>query len=135
MPHWTYKREQLGRAEIHPDGPFTAGEYASFDLVLHASITTPGGDPQATMGKILPSPAGKATFRTEVLCSAPVERLEIFNGPEKVAAFRPDSSDHGQPDRNTTHPGGSGTREDRTGRTGDGGGGTGQAAQILPAAR
>jgi hypothetical protein len=58
-------------------------------LFLHTSVTTPDGSPQAAMGDVLPSPAGKATFRTEVLCSAPVERLEIFNGPEIVATFRP----------------------------------------------
>jgi hypothetical protein len=32
VPHWTYDQRHLGRAEILPAGPFTAGEYTSFEF-------------------------------------------------------------------------------------------------------
>lgn len=38
MPPWTYKQELLGHAEIRPGGPFTAGEYTSFELCYTAGF-------------------------------------------------------------------------------------------------
>ena len=38
MPLWEYKRDQLGTAEINPSGPFTAGNYTSFEIVYTAGF-------------------------------------------------------------------------------------------------
>jgi hypothetical protein len=58
-------------------------------LFLHTEATLPGEDRSAAMGDVLPSTARTVTFRAEALCSAPVERLELFNGTERVFTFRP----------------------------------------------
>jgi hypothetical protein len=58
-------------------------------LYLHTAATLPGEDRPAAMGDILPTTARTVTFHTEALCSAPVGRLELFNGAERVFTFRP----------------------------------------------
>jgi hypothetical protein len=58
-------------------------------LYLHTSAALPGEDRPAAMGDILPSTARTVTFHAEALCSAPVQRLELFNGTERVFTFRP----------------------------------------------
>ena len=58
-------------------------------LYLQTSAALPGEDRPAAMGDILPTTARTATFQVEALCSAPVERLELFNGAERIFTFRP----------------------------------------------
>ncbi len=43
----------------------------------------------AIMGDIVRLPHGELTLRVEVLASAPIERLEIFNGLERLETIRP----------------------------------------------
>jgi hypothetical protein len=57
-------------------------------LWLHTAATTETGR-VATMGDIVPASEPAVTFRAEALCSAPVERLELYNGSERVYSFRP----------------------------------------------
>lgn len=60
MPQRTYKQEQLGRAEIHPGGPFTAGEYTSFELkvLVDAFATYEYVElPQSPVFRIIAGPA------------------------------------------------------------------------------
>lgn len=58
-------------------------------LYLQTSAALPGEDRPAAMGDILPTTARTATFQVEALCSAPVERLELFNGAERIFTYRP----------------------------------------------
>lgn len=58
-------------------------------LYLHTSAVLPGEDRPAAMGDILPSTARTVKFPIEALCSAPVERIELFNGTKRVCTFKP----------------------------------------------
>ncbi|UCF97504.1 MAG: DUF3604 domain-containing protein [Spirochaetaceae bacterium] len=68
-------------------------------LFLHTSATTStegrvvteehGQIRTAVMGDILASVAPTVMFRADALCSAPVERLELFNGTQRIFTFRP----------------------------------------------
>lgn len=62
-------------------------------VILHTSATIREGARgqmrKAEMGDILATPAGTVIFRAEVLCSAPVERIELFNAARRIHTFRP----------------------------------------------
>jgi hypothetical protein len=63
-------------------------------LHLHTTATTGRETRGATMGDIVAASATKTVFRAEVLCSAPVERIELFNGAERFHTFRPYGAEH-----------------------------------------
>jgi len=62
-------------------------------LHLRAAAVPSGDDREAGMGDILSTDASSAVFRVQALCSAPVERIELFNGPERRFTFRPYGED------------------------------------------
>jgi len=60
-------------------------------LFLHTSVTLPD-ESHAIMGDIVPLGLDAVTLNITALCSAPIERLDIFNGPELLHTYRPFTS-------------------------------------------
>jgi hypothetical protein len=57
------------------------------DPALGDAVGTPATS--ALMGDIVHLPEGGATLTVEVLASAPIEKIEVFDGPERLETLRP----------------------------------------------
>ena len=90
--HYATTGGEHGRPLINVTAKFSeSGQIYNDDPKLFSSNST--GSNSALMGDIVHLPNGQMELNIEVKCSAPIERIDIFNGLEKLETIKPYKQD------------------------------------------